>query len=70
MAKKERPELRLIEAEIDFDVDLNGHSLAIFLGRFKLPLAHSFDSLFIQAHPELALNTDFVWPAIRADDDP
>jgi len=67
---KERPDIRLVEAEIDFDVDLNGHSLTIFLGGFKLPLAHSFDSLFIQAHPKLALNTDFVWPAIRADDHP
>src|SRR5438128_271358 len=42
----------LIQAEINLDIDLDGDSLAIFLGRLKTPLPHGFNGLLIQTHAQ------------------
>jgi hypothetical protein len=41
-------QLGSVQMEIDFDVDLHSHRLAIFISRLENPGFYGFDGLFIQ----------------------
>src|SRR5574341_1881661 len=59
-------EFPLVEPEVDFDVDLHGHGLAVLLGRLELPGAHRLDGFLIQSQAEGALHADVAGPAVGA----
>ena len=58
----------LVEVEADFNVDFDGHWLAVFVPRIKAPLAHGLNRLFVQPHAERTLHSDIVSLAVGADD--
>src|SRR3954463_6596551 len=60
----------LVEAEVNFHVNLNGDRLAILHGRFESPLADGFDSLLIEAHAQAAGDFDVARMTGRINDEP
>src|SRR5438552_19163982 len=47
-------ELKLIQPEADFYVQLHGHGLAIFLGGLKLPSEDGFHGLLVESQAQRA----------------
>src|ERR1017187_8712228 len=61
---------RLVQPEVDFHVDHDGHWLAVLARRFKLPLLDRFDGLLVQSHAQRALNANLLRTSIGADHQP
>src|SRR5437867_862547 len=57
-----------VQMEVDFDCNLNPHGVTVFHSRFKLPILHSFDRFFIQAHAQTAEHADVAGATIGSDD--
>src|SRR5580658_6726126 len=59
-----------VQMETDFDVDLNGHRMAIQHRGFEFPLRNCLDRFLIKAHAYRTYYTDLARPSIGPDYDP
>jgi hypothetical protein len=60
----------LVQAETDFNINLDGHGLASSSCWLEYPPAHCLNGFFIQSHPERAYFADVLRLAICTNDQP
>ena len=45
-------DVRLVQSEVNLDVDLHCHWATVLLSRLELPFTHGFDGLLIESHTQ------------------